>query len=376
MGWTWPRIERRTALVMLAAFTVFGLLQGNTAWLAMQADGDAVPWTRVYLWELTGTLSAYVWSWIPCAAAKNAPRPGGRRARFVAIHAGGYLAFAVLHTSTMIGSRLALYPLLGWGSYRYGAPALRLSMEWHKLLLAYVALAVGYGLFTAWRDAQRRALRDARLKAELRDAQLRALVGQLNPHFLFNALNTISAVMYVDLARTDRLLADLGQMLRASLARDAGPTWSLAEERAHTEHFLAVMVARFGDRLRVTWRVDEGADRIQVPRFALQLLVENAIKHNADSTAPLAIEITARRAGDRVEVEVADDGRGFGASAADGASPGTGPDPGTGTGTGTGLARLREALALCHGAAAALVIEDGPRGGARVRLSLPAEAAA
>jgi hypothetical protein len=368
MRWTWPRFERRTALVMLAAFTVFGLWQGNTVWLAMQVDGDEVPGSRPYFWELSGVLCVYVWSWIPIATAKNAPRPGRRWARFFGIHAGGYVVFAALHTATLLGSRMVLYPLLGWGSYRYSGSEFRIPMDWHKMLLAYVVLAVGYGLISSWRENQRRALRDAQLATELRDAQLRALVGQLNPHFLFNALNTISAVMYVDLARTDRLLADLGGLLRASLAGDAGPTWSLDEERAYTERFLAVMLARFGDRLSVEWRVDEGAGAIQVPRFTLQLLVENAIKHNQDALTPLAIGISARRHDDRIEVVVEDNGRGFG--------PSSGTSTSTSTGTGTGLATLRQALALCHGPATALVLERGAQGGARVRLTMPAEAAA
>ncbi len=270
--------------------------------------------------------------------------------------------FAALHTSLMLGVRAALYPAIGWGTYHYGGTAFRLPMEWHKDLLAYVALAVGYGLVSSWRDNQRRMLREAQIETELRDAQLRALVGQLNPHFLFNALNTISAVMYTDLARTDRLLADLGQLLRAGLTGDARPTWSLTEERVHTEHFLAVMLARFGDRLSVRWRVDETACVAQVPRFTLQLLVENAIKHNQDARGPLEIAISVRRADDRVEVVVADNGLGFGAS------PVEGP--------GTGLATLRRALALCHGPAATLELGRAPEGGARVRLTLPVEPAA
>jgi two-component system LytT family sensor kinase len=336
--------------------------QGNTVWLAMQADHEVTPWSHPYFWEITGTLSVFVWSWIPCATAKNAPRPAGRWLRFIAIHAAGYAVFAALHTSVMLGVRVVLYPVLGWGSYHYGGTSFRLPMEWHKDVLAYVLLGVGYGLISSWRDGQRRALRDARLATELRDAQLRALVGQLNPHFLFNALNTISAVMYTDLARTDRLLADLGQMLRAGLTGDAGPTWSLAEERTHTEHFLEVMLARFGDRLSVQWRVDDGACTAHVPRFTLQLLVENAIKHNQDARGPLEIAISARRATDRVELEVADNGRGFGPS------PVAGP--------GTGLATLRRALELCHGQNTTLVLDRAPDGGARVRLSLPAELAA
>jgi signal transduction histidine kinase len=360
--WAWPRIERRTALVMLAASLVLGAWQGNTAWLALEADRSDVPWSRPYFWEITGTLSVFVWSWIPFATARNAPRATGHWQWFLAVHFTGFIAFAALHSILLLGARAVLFPLLGWGGYHDPGTWYRMTMEWHKDLLAYVLLAVGYGLVSSWRDGQGRALRNARITTELRDAQLRALVGQLNPHFLFNALNTISAVMYIDLARTDRLLADLGQVLRAGLTGDAGPTWSLAEERAHTEHFLAVMIARFGERLHIRWRVDDAANAVQVPRFTLQLLVENAIKHNQDARTSLVIAISARREAGRVELEVADNGRGFGPS------PVAGP--------GTGLATLRRALELCHGPATTLELDQSPAGGARVRLSVPTGLAA
>jgi two-component system sensor histidine kinase AlgZ len=132
----------------------------------------------------------------------------------------------------------------------------------------------------------------------------------------------------------------------------------------HTEHFLAMMLARFGDRLNVRWRVDDAASA-QVPRFALQLLVENAIKHNEHVRGPLEIAIAVRRVGDRVEVEVTDNGCGFGPS---------GIGNGNGS-TGTGLATLRRALELCHGAATSLVLDRAASGGACVRLTVPAEAA-
>jgi signal transduction histidine kinase len=376
MAWTWPRIERRTALIGLGVFAAIGVWQGNTVWLELRANQIPIPGSRPFLWELTGALGAYAVAWIPLATAINAPRPAGRWRRFLAIHAAGYLAFTVLHTSLLLAVRFVLYPLLGWGRYDYGGggTAYRLAMESSKDVMVYLTFAIGLGLFAAWREGQRRALRDAQIATELRDAQLRALVGQLNPHFLFNALNTISAVMYTDLARTDRLLADLGEMLRAGLAGDAAPTWSLADERAHCEHFLSMMLARFGDRLRIRWQVDDAATAAQVPRFTLQLLVENAIKHNQDARGTLEIAISARRAADRIELEVADNGRGFTASssASSSASPGASPT----AGPGTGLATLRRALELCHGPATRLELASAPDGGACVRLSLPAELAA
>jgi len=347
MAWKWLSIRRRDALALLGLYVALGLWRGNTEWLEIAANGDDdKPWAHPYFWEMSGVLSAYVCTWLPFTAALNAPwrKPWGR---FLAIHVVSFVLFAALHSSLMIGSRLLLYPLLGWGHYDYPGASFRLAMEGAKDVVVYSVLAATYVLLRAWRDGQQRAL-------ELRDAQLRVLVGQLNPHFLFNALNTISAVMYVDLAKTDRLIADLGEMLRVSLASAASPTWSLAEERAYTEHFVAVMLARFEGRLSVRWDVDGHGHDVQVPRFTLQLLVENAIKHNQDVPEPLAISISACRAPGRLEVEVADNGRGFAT-----------PTPSAGT----GLATLRRALELCD---ATLELGRATTGGASVRVTVPA----
>jgi signal transduction histidine kinase len=362
-SWSWLRIERRVALIMLAASVGIGVWQGDAAWLSLRAQGRDIAWVRPLTWELTGALSACLWAWLPFLAAKNANEPLRRPLRFVGVHAVGYLLFAGLHTLVMLGSRAALYDLAGWEPYHYsGRPLLSLGMEWHKDAITYLALAVGFGLTRSWQESRRRAIREAQREAELKSAQLQVLTHQLDPHFLFNALNTVSSVMYTDLEKTDRLLADLGQVLRASLAHGATPTWPLRDERAHAERYLAVMLARFGDRLTVSWDVAPDALVVQVPRFSLQLLVENALKHNADLEQPLAVSIVARRVDGRVEIEVRDNGRGFGdAPAADG--------------SGFGLASLRRALDLCHGPGASLGLSNAEGGGARVQISLPVEAA-
>jgi LytS/YehU family sensor histidine kinase len=204
-------------------------------------------------------------------------------------------------------------------------------------------------------------LREAALANELKETRLQALLGQLNPHFLMNALNTVSAVMFEDVTRTDRLLSDLGLVLRAGFESER-PTWSLAEERAHTERFVSILEARFSDRLRVEWDIPGHVERQQVPRFAFQILVENAVKHNQDQTQRLALRIRARAVAERLELEVEDSGRGFGA-------------PSPARGAGLGLHHLEEMLRLLHGPAAELVREAGPEGGARVRLRFPRGAA-
>jgi LytS/YehU family sensor histidine kinase len=199
----------------------------------------------------------------------------------------------------------------------------------------------------------------AHLEAELREARLHVLAAQLDPHFLFNALNTLSAVMYEDLAKADRLLGDLGQMLRDGL-ESGGATWTLDRELAHLAHYLAFVEARFGDRVRVKHAIDPGLGGVLVPRFALQRLVENALKHNETEAGRLLnLSVEARPEGGTVRLSVADDGAGF-----------QDEQP-----AGLGLENLRRSLELLHGPRARLVVGNGSGGGAEVILTLPAEAA-
>jgi signal transduction histidine kinase len=357
MSWRWPTIRKRPALVLFAVFLAIGLWNANTVWLDELADGSRTPASRFYTWELTGALSAYLLLPIVRTAVLNAPVAARRWGRFLAVHVVGYATYCAAHVALMVGSREVIYALMGWGSYDYGPLGLRVPMEWHKDLLSYGIFVMAIEGTMLWRRTQTRKLREAELEARLREAQLRALSAQLDPHFLFNALNTVSSLMYEDLGRTDRLLSDLGKLLRASLEA-AGPSWTLEEERLHTERYVAIVLARFGDRLSCTIEVDPALGRAPVPRFLLQRLVENAIKHNPDPPAHLSVSVRARRVGEALEIEVTDDGRGF---------------PESGARRGVGLSGLEESLALLHGERASLHVARGPEGGARVRVTLPAE---
>jgi two-component system, LytTR family, sensor kinase len=355
----WPVLRLVPALVVFGLALVVGVWQGVTVILAMRTDGDTTPWAEPMLWEITGVLAAAACIWIPMTAVLNAPI--ARRLQFVAIHLAAFAMYVPIKESLMLAQRYALYPLLGWGSFHYRYTAEHLAMEAMKDALGYAVMATAYSLYRVSRERQERALREARLAAELRETRLQALAGQLNPHFLMNALNTISSTMFEDLARTDHLLADLGTVLRAGFEAGSA-TWTFAEERAHTARFVALLEARFTDRLRVEWDVQAGLDALRVPRFALQVLVENAVKHNQDRPEPLALRIHAGRAGDAVELVVDDTGRGF-------AIPSPAP------GAGHGLRHLAEVLALLYGERAHFAREASPEGGARARISLPAEVA-
>lgn len=359
-SWRWPRLQLRPALGLLAGFLALGVWLGGTVALEMRTSGNPDPWTRPLLWELTGAAATWAALWIPVSAVLNAPAPGGNWARFLGVHLTGWAAYTTLKNALMLTSRFLLYPWLGWGAYHYGDWPAHLAMEAMKDVLAYALIAMGCQILRVWRERQEEQVRQARLEAELHDAQLRQLTGQLDPHFLFNALNTVSSVMYEDLGRTDALLTDLGQLLRAGLER-RGPTWTLAEEGDHLQRYDALLLARFQDRLRVEVDLTQAPPKAQVPRFALQRLVENAVKHNQGRREFLSVSVRAREDQGQLELAVSDDGEGFQA-----------PEQAF-SGNGHGLRGLREALRLLHGDQAHLAVASRPGGGAAVVLSLPLE---
>lgn len=353
--WRWPRLRLRWAILALGLFLANAAWRAVTVDLDLRASGFSTPFWEPLVWELSSAL--VVWALLPMvmAVAANAPWREAGRLRFAGLHALGSLLFWILHVAGMWGLRIGIYHYVGRGPYDYGLTAYRVPMEGLKDLISFATLALLFHLLEARRARQARELAAARLEAELREARLQALAAQLDPHFLFNALNTLSSVMYEDLPKADRLIAALGQMLRDGLQAE-GPTWSLERELEHLRHYLAFVEARFGGRLQVEQSVAPGLGRLPVPRFALQRLVENALKHNEETPGrALHVRVEAQTDGGLARLAVSDDGRGF-------------LDARTG---GLGLDNLRRSLALLHGDRGWLEAGEAPGGGARVVLSLP-----
>ncbi len=166
-----------------------------------------------------------------------------------------------------------------------------------SIVAHYLALA-----FESARAAERRIL-ESQLSA--REAELKALRAQLNPHFLFNSLNSISALVGTDPEAARRMCQLLGDFLRTSLALGARPRVELGEELLLADRYLSVEQVRFGRRLAVQRDVEAGAERCLVPPLLLQPLVENAVKHGVASRVEGGtIRISARRRTGRLEVSV------------------------------------------------------------------------
>lgn len=236
-------------------------------------------------------------------------------------------------------------------------------------VFVYCILAViAYGTQYARRYRQARATA-RRLRAELAEAgqrrataELRALKAELNPHFLGNALHTVSALARTEPEAAERVLSQLNELLRTAVTRSRTHEVTLREELETLEPYLAVEQARLGRRLDVTWDVDEDLLDARVPHMILQPLVENAVKHGlAPRRAAGHIEVAARRATDRLELSVRDDGVGL---------HNIGPSRAV-RGRGVGLANTRARLAELYGGVATLDLMAGETGGAVARLSLP-----
>jgi two-component sensor histidine kinase len=212
------------------------------------------------------------------------------------------------------------------------------------------------------RLARDRAVLAARLDARLKAAELATIRLQLNPHFLFNALNTLAVLMRENEAAADQLLERLSLFLRAVLEGSSREETSLGEELELLDHYLAVEKARYGERLVVRHEIATDTLDARVPRLMLQPLVENAIKH---AVAPRAsggtISLSAARCGDRLMMLIVDDGPGWRHA-----------PPQSALGRGIGLSNTQLRLAKLYGEHQRLELTNASEsGGAQVRITLP-----
>lgn len=200
----------------------------------------------------------------------------------------------------------------------------------------------------------------------LAKAEIRALQSQINPHFLFNALNTIMSVCRLDPEKARQLLGYLGDFFRRNLQHPDRPI-TLATEIEHVRSYLAIEKARFGSRLEVTIEVDPNVANYLLPPFTLQPLVENAVKHGLlPRREGGRITITAREVGDQAHITVSDNGVGINLEKVNRLLNGEADK-----GNNVGLVNVNERLRLLYGPEAGLRLNCNPEGGTRVEFFLP-----
>ena len=280
-----------------------------------------------------------------------------RRAQSVAVHIPCSLIFSLAY--------MVLRAWIGtWQSEAGFADAFQplLVKTWHfNLLIYWVIVAVSFA-FDYYRKYRERELRAVELERRLVQAKLQALQMQLNPHFLFNSLHSISSLMHQDVEAADRMIVRLSDLLRAALDNSGAQEVTLGKELEFLKRYLEIEQIRFGKRLTVQIDVAPDALDAQVPNLILQPLVENAIRHGIEPHAkPGRVELRAKRAGDVLTLEVCDNGAGIPANKLFTEN--------------VGLSNTRARLEALHPGAHSVEFLNAPSGGFLVRMRIPFQSA-
>ncbi|MFO0965191.1 MAG: histidine kinase [Gemmataceae bacterium] len=220
----------------------------------------------------------------------------------------------------------------------------------------YAAIVAVAHVLNYYRQLRERELLASQLEAKLAQTQLQILKMQLQPHFLFNTLNAISALIHQDVELADRMIARLGDLLRATLDSANRQEVPLRQELDFIQPYLEIEKARLGTRLTVNVDIDPAVMDAKVPNLLLQPLVENAIRHGVAVTPGAGrIEIQASRSNGSLRLAIRDSGPGL-------AAP---PNPGI------GLANTRARLEKLYGPDQRLDLSNGPAGGLQVAITIP-----
>ena len=355
-----PRGLRAGALLALWAFV--SVLSVGPTYLHYLAQRQPVPWSRLFS-EVTGW---YLWVLVfPLVlwAVRRFPLDGRRWRVSLAGHLLIGSGVAVLYGLLALLKSQAIFAFTTGNpdadlltllpGYVLGGFQFYLLIYW---MLAAAVFAVDY-----YRKYRQREMEALELEARLSRAHLQMLKMQLEPHFLFNTLNAISALLHSEPEKADRMVGLLGDLLRSSLRESSGQEATLADELELLRHYLEIEEVRFGKRLVVAVQAEPEALAAAVPTMMLQPIVENCIRHGLDSrSGTLTIEVTAReQARTRLEIRVLDDGPGFQEPVADALS------------RGIGLSNTSARLQSLYGPHQELELGNRAGGGASVTISIP-----
>ena len=346
--------------IWLASATVITFLRFSYQYfndLAEQKTGTFLP--RL-IEEATGCYTSTLLFVLVVLFSLRFPLRRDNRWRRLPAYLLGMILFSAAHTTLMWLTRTLIFPMVGLGHYNYGIMFYRYVMESSNQVIFYCITVTTTHLIALYRESRARELRTAQLEAELAQAQLQALQSQIQPHFLFNALNTISAVIYEDAQAADMMIVRLSNFLRSLLNASQSQEVTLKEELNFLNLYLDIMRPRFEDRLHVTFAVEQGINEALLPKLILQPLVENSIKYAADPISGVVnIEVEAARNNGSLLLKVRDKG------------PGLQNNEQTLLDKGVGLSNTAQRLKHLYGDKQRLSINNADSGGLLIQVALP-----
>ncbi|MCX6611963.1 MAG: histidine kinase, partial [Acidobacteria bacterium] len=298
----------------------------------------AIPFLRILLEQLFGSYGLFVllplvfWS-----ASKHK----------LHIYIPAFIAYTLLHTTWNWGTRILVFPIFGLGEYNYGNMPIRYLMEAPSDLIAFCLTSFLRRSYLNWQRLQA-------IEQSYAQARMQLLTRQLQPHFLFNSLNTISALMHEDIPKADLVLTRLSEFLRATIDLQSETTIPLKQELDLLNNYVSVMQARLEDKLSFNIDCQQSLFSIPVPPLLLQPLIENVIEHGRDPlTGKATIQLSILRQNDNLVCKIKDQG------------PGLKPSK-----SGFGLDAVRQRLHATYGDQATLTLEQSD--GVLVTVEFPA----
>ena len=347
--WTWS----------LAVWTMVAIVFSLQSWSWYQSRGEAVPPGKLAAMFLDFEIWALFTPLVLCFVWRH-PITRSTWQRSVPWQIAGAAFLTALYLLPFQAARHSLSQVLAVSDlYQAFTPSSLFRIWVQNLFNCLDVVLVGHALYYA-RDSRGQAVRRSQLETRLAEARLQVLRLQLHPHFLFNTLHTISALMHKDLKAADRMLALLGDLLRDSFDKLGAQEVTLKQELDFLERYLEIERTRFRDRLTVVVSVEPETLDAEVPNLILQPLVENAIRHGVGKRhTPGRIEILAARRSDRLDLRIRDDG------------PGIPGEAETALREGVGLANTAARLEQLYGRGHRFDLGNRREGGFEVALEIP-----
>ncbi len=317
----------------------------------------------IWLWALAAQLTLFMyWAFVTPIVLHVMDwirRRRFHRLRALAIHIGLYSLLGGGFCAFVAVVNVKLWPMYGrtWKWSLFLKPWNLCALLMNSALKYYVPVLLGGFLYAYYRAMREQEVRSSELKQQLSQSQVRLLRMQLHPHFLFNALHSISTLTYTDAAKADRMIMLLSDMLRISLETHDVVLVPLREELQYLAKYLEIEQVRFSDRLETRFSIEPSALSVDVPNLILQPLVENAIKHGiSKQPGPGRIEIIARKERGGLLLAVEDNGPGFARNSSKG---------------GLGTLNVSERLRSLYDSRARLNLRNLEPHGARQELFIP-----
>ncbi|AKU20562.1 sensor histidine kinase [Massilia sp. NR 4-1] len=367
-------MNQRTQILLGIAWLLFWLLLTVTAIQDFQRNGNDGPLWQPVLWEGSSALASTTLLFLQRHFTRRHDHLLVTPWRWFARQAIWLPVTWAVFVPLAFGIRHAVYALAG-RTYSHAPWAPTFLYENVKITVFFaIFVVILFGVLSFQNMLQAR-LRAEQSNALLREAQLQSLTQQMQPHFLFNALNTVSSLMHEDVQRADATLTQLADMLRATLDASGSAQAPLATELRLLRGYAALMGERFADRVQIDWRLDAQAEACLVPVMSLQPLLENVFKHTVERRRGLTrISVATRRAGGMLYLAIEDDA---GQLALAGATPppmhgddSSSAAPAAHAG-GLGLRNLRARLQALYGEAATLELRQLAPHGVRAEIRLP-----